>query len=200
MVSEVDDKESAKSKILDTAKELFAEKGFDGARVDEIARRAGVNKALIYYYYKNKQALLDALIEQVKTGFSRQRTIVVEDTGYDSPEFVDRLIDINLEYLLANRDLLSIVFMEDIKNGKENVLMRIWEEIYRREKQELSRERGREIPGPACMKWSPCISIISCRLFHFLFLGIASLRPSAFQRKAWIPGIGVLPSALWMMS
>jgi hypothetical protein len=67
---------------------------------------------------------------------------VVEDTGYDSPEFVDRLIDINLEYLLANRDLLSIVFMEDIKNGKENVLMRIWEEIYRREKQELSRERG----------------------------------------------------------
>jgi AcrR family transcriptional regulator len=68
MVSEVDDKESAKSKILDTAKELFAEKGFDGARVDEIARRAGVNKALIYYYYKNKQALLDALIEQVKNG------------------------------------------------------------------------------------------------------------------------------------
>ena len=44
----------SKERILNVAEKIFADKGFDGARVDEIAQRAKVNKALIYYYYKNK--------------------------------------------------------------------------------------------------------------------------------------------------
>lgn len=38
---------------------LFAEKGFDGARVDKLAEMAKVNKALIYYYFKSKEAIPD---------------------------------------------------------------------------------------------------------------------------------------------
>ncbi|MCL0088711.1 TetR/AcrR family transcriptional regulator [Dehalococcoidia bacterium] len=39
-----------KQRILDAALEIFASKGFEGARIDEIAKTAGVNKALLYYY------------------------------------------------------------------------------------------------------------------------------------------------------
>ena len=46
-------KESAREKIMKVAVSLFAKKGFDAATVDEIAAKAKVNKALIYYYYKN---------------------------------------------------------------------------------------------------------------------------------------------------
>ena len=50
-----------KARILEAAAAEFAERGFDGARGDSIALRAGVNKALIYYYYSNKEELLDLL-------------------------------------------------------------------------------------------------------------------------------------------
>ncbi len=47
--------------ILATAAKHFAEKGFSGARVDEIAADAGVNKATLYYQVGNKEALYDAV-------------------------------------------------------------------------------------------------------------------------------------------
>lgn len=49
-------------RILDAAAEVFADVGFSGARVDEIARRAGVNKAMLYYHVGDKAALYSAVI------------------------------------------------------------------------------------------------------------------------------------------
>ena len=57
-------KESAQ-KILEAAVKEFAKCGLAGARVDEIARRAGTNKQLIYYYYRNKEKLYAAVLEAV---------------------------------------------------------------------------------------------------------------------------------------
>ena len=48
---------STQEKILDAASSAFAENGFGGARVDEIARLAGVNKAMLYYHFGDKKAL-----------------------------------------------------------------------------------------------------------------------------------------------
>ena len=53
------------SKLLAAAIEVFGETGFVSARVDEIARRAGVNKALLYYYFGSKDALYAAVISGV---------------------------------------------------------------------------------------------------------------------------------------
>lgn len=51
-------------RILATALEAFADKGFAGARMDEIARAAGVNKATIYYHLGNKAALYSAVLHR----------------------------------------------------------------------------------------------------------------------------------------
>jgi len=48
---------SSRESILDSATEVFMESGFSGARVDEIARRAHANKAMIYYHFGSKQGL-----------------------------------------------------------------------------------------------------------------------------------------------
>ncbi len=54
-----------REKILKAAREAFAEKGFDGVSVDEIAKRAGVKKALIYYYFPSKEALFEEVWNRV---------------------------------------------------------------------------------------------------------------------------------------
>lgn len=53
------------ARILSAAKDVFAEKGFAGARVDEIAERAGVNKAALYYHIGDKKALYASVIHDV---------------------------------------------------------------------------------------------------------------------------------------
>lgn len=68
------------SSILRAAREVFAEKGFGGARVDEIARRAGVNKATIYYHIGDKRSLYEAAIHNV---VSRTRQLMQEGTEHE---------------------------------------------------------------------------------------------------------------------
>src|SRR5258705_3863248 len=60
--------EESRAAILKAAVREFAEEGVAGARTEAIARSAGVNKALLYYYFKDKEALYRAVLEQVFGG------------------------------------------------------------------------------------------------------------------------------------
>lgn len=55
--------ETSRDKILNAAITEFAQYGFDGARVDRIAKRSKLNKAMIYYHFKNKESLYAALLQ-----------------------------------------------------------------------------------------------------------------------------------------
>lgn len=79
-----------RAKILQAAAEVFAEHGFDGAGVDEIARRAGVNKAMLYYHVGDKARLYAEVVlafvadveAEVAANISRARTSVEKLAGY----------------------------------------------------------------------------------------------------------------------
>src|SRR5258708_12286006 len=64
-------------RIVSAAEEIFAEQGLAGARMDEIARAAKVNKALLYYYFADKEALhrfvLETLFSQLRAGADASR-------------------------------------------------------------------------------------------------------------------------------
>ncbi|HZI58514.1 MAG TPA: TetR/AcrR family transcriptional regulator [Verrucomicrobiae bacterium] len=70
--------EKTRAAILKAALEEFSHEGATGARTDEIARRAGVNKALLYYYFKDKEGLYAAALEQVFSGLHERVSAVVE--------------------------------------------------------------------------------------------------------------------------
>lgn len=62
--------ERTRSAILRAAIQEFADEGVAGARTDAIARAAGVNKALLYYYFKDKEALHGAVLDHVFSGLA----------------------------------------------------------------------------------------------------------------------------------
>ena len=53
--------ENTETEILNAAKEVFLQKGMAGARMQEIADKANINKALLHYYYRSKQLLFEAV-------------------------------------------------------------------------------------------------------------------------------------------
>jgi TetR/AcrR family transcriptional regulator len=57
-------KTETEQKIIEAAREIFIEKGMQGARMQEIADRAGINKALLHYYFRSKEKLFDAVFEE----------------------------------------------------------------------------------------------------------------------------------------
>ncbi len=57
--------ESTKLKILRSAKDKFSKKGFAGTRLNEIAKGAKVNSALIHYYFKNKERLYIEVLKNI---------------------------------------------------------------------------------------------------------------------------------------
>ena len=57
-----------RAKICEVAETLFAERGFDGTSIREIAEQTGATKALIYHYYRSKEALYLSLLEKEVSG------------------------------------------------------------------------------------------------------------------------------------
>ena len=79
-----------RNQILDTAESVFSERGFDEARMDDIAEHSGLSKGAIYWYFKKKDDIIAALLDRVfRHSIESMRVIAVED----APVF-DRLIRI----------------------------------------------------------------------------------------------------------
>src|SRR5256885_2532421 len=74
--------EESRSAILNAAVTEFSRCGVDGARTDAIARAAKVNKALLYYYFKDKETLYGAALEAVFEGLTQR---VAEVLARDLP-------------------------------------------------------------------------------------------------------------------
>ena len=118
------DELSSKERILKASEKIFSEKGFDGARVDEIAKEAGVNKALIYYYFESKEEILQQLFrtfseEWIKETGSVFTGLVSSDASMDeileSPEKAKELVRAVFGFWEQRRDILRVVLMESLK-------------------------------------------------------------------------------------
>lgn len=127
MVSQNPGSETARN-ILRAAEVEFATKGFEGARIDAIARRAGVNKALIYYYYPGKAVLLDSLLGEFLDQLrSVKSQVPFPDQSSGLTEYAGRLISSILAFARDRIDILRIIVMEELKGAPEaNRLVSHW--------------------------------------------------------------------------
>jgi len=71
--------ENTEGLILDAAKRIFQAKGMDGARMQEIADEAGINKAMLHYYFRSKQMLFEAVFKNAFSLLAPQLNTVLND-------------------------------------------------------------------------------------------------------------------------
>ena len=70
---------TTESNILNAAKHIFQQKGMMGARMQEIADKAGINKALLHYYFRSKQLLFEAVFKKAFSLLAPQLNEVIND-------------------------------------------------------------------------------------------------------------------------
>lgn len=94
--------DETRAHILAAAERIFAEAGLAGARTEAIAASAGVNKALLYYYYRSKEELYRAILRE-RMGELRQRGLAAISQGRSAQAKVEGFVNAQLDFFSARR-------------------------------------------------------------------------------------------------
>lgn len=113
--------EKTRAAILKSALEEFAHEGIAGARTDEIARRAGVNKALLYYYFKDKDGLYAAALEQVFSGLYDRVAPVLDDPELPPKQKLLRYVAAHFDYIAGSPVYPRLVQREFMRSADKTL-------------------------------------------------------------------------------
>lgn len=89
-----------RNKIVETFYKLVAEKGYAGATMNEVVKRAGISKGAIYHHFKNKEEIFYAVLQFV---FSKDQVLVFNMDNLKAHEYKDKLIEMGRNYLMLNK-------------------------------------------------------------------------------------------------
>lgn len=110
--------EKTRAAILKAALHEFAAEGVAGARTDEIARQAGVNKALLYYYFRDKESLYGAVIDDVFQNM-RERLLAVLNSDLDAREKLIKYAQTHFDYIASAPEYPRLVQQEMMRSGRQ---------------------------------------------------------------------------------
>ena len=129
--------------IIQAAIEVFAEKGFAGARIEEIAKRAGAAKGTVYLYFDTKDKLFEAVVREYISPFLKGTEDMVSDFPGPASELLRKVIERAYSELVSNQQRRAIMrilisegsrfpqlsqfYYQEILAGAERMLRRIIE-------------------------------------------------------------------------
>lgn len=110
-----------KEHIINAAIELFAEKGFEGTSIRDLAAKADVNIAMVNYYFGSKDKLFEAIVEH-KASYMRERLEeITTDKSKSDIEKIDAVIETYVERILSQRHYHRIIHQEIMLKQREEV-------------------------------------------------------------------------------
>ena len=113
----VRDAARTRADLLAVATQVFAEDGYSGARVDDIAERTRTTKRMIYYYFGGKQQLYLAVLEQAYTAIRQaENTLLLDDLA--PVEAVRQLAELTYDHHLQHPEFVRLVSIENIHRGE----------------------------------------------------------------------------------
>jgi len=109
--------EKSRADILEAAIAEFASRGFDGARVDAIARQTNTARAMIYYYFKSKEGLYLAVLEDAYVSICKAEQSL--DLAHLSPEqAIGELVGFTFDYYQRHPEFVALVVAENQAGGR----------------------------------------------------------------------------------
>ena len=188
---------STEEKILAAAKKVFISKGMSGARMQDIADEAGINKALLHYYFRNKEKLFEVIFLEAAQKLFPAINVVFES---DIPLFqkLERFCE---EYItvMSENPYLPLFVLNEINQDPETFLTKIWGKQNLPRPQKFLEQIEKEIKKGTIKKISPLqllINLISMIILPFvaktmfqfnLHLDELQFRAAMQQRKKEIP-------------
>jgi len=124
--------DQTRTRILEAAVTQFSEKGLDGARTEQIAEAAGVNKALLYYYFQGKEALYSAAIKHVAEGVRATSMAVLDSDATPGERFLKSALD-HFDRIHTNWRFQSLMQREmfRVHRGEPNALAPMVDTVFR---------------------------------------------------------------------
>lgn len=115
--SPIRDPEKSRTRILQAARVEFARHGLGGARVDQIAKAAGINKRMLYHYFGNKDDLFSAVLEANYTHKrDSERALSLEQESPD--EAIRKLVALTWNYYLDHPEFLTLLNSANLHQAK----------------------------------------------------------------------------------
>lgn len=121
--------------ILQVAEKLFAEKGFDGTSIRNISKEAGINIAMVSYYFGSKEKMLESLILSRTTDLKMQLDNLLKEE-LEPLEKLNKLIELYIARITKNRCIYQIVHSE-LSNIKRAVNFKSFTEVKKRNLESL---------------------------------------------------------------
>ncbi|MBO9563624.1 MAG: TetR/AcrR family transcriptional regulator [Niastella sp.] len=124
MVEESNKDQSTEQKILAAAKEVFIEQGLAGARMQDIADKAGINKALLHYYFRSKDKLFEMVFHEAAMKFLPKVTMLFEAEMplFDKIRvFVDNYIS-----MLIDNPFIPLFVLNEVHKNPTDYITRLW--------------------------------------------------------------------------
>jgi TetR/AcrR family transcriptional regulator len=130
--SQTDRADQTRARILSAAIRQFSENGLAGARTEQIAEAAGVNKALLYYYFRSKEDLYSAAMETIAEGVHASSMAVLDIDATAGERFL-RLVLNHFDRIHSNRVFQSLMQQEMIRlhRGEVTTLGPLVEKLFR---------------------------------------------------------------------
>ncbi len=112
---EIEDYSKTEQLIIDAARDVFSRKGFYGTRMHEISEQAGINKALLHYYFRNKNKLFEKVFEKViKELLDKLFSIEVKPDALE--ETIYTFSNNYIDFFQANQLFLNLLFKKSVIN------------------------------------------------------------------------------------
>jgi AcrR family transcriptional regulator len=105
-------RQAVRRQVLQTAADLFRERGYRATTLDDIAARLGMSKASLYTYFRAKEDLLAAISRETIEGFRREMDRIL-GAGLAPDETLRRIVRRHVEFVIAHRSFLTVFFSEE---------------------------------------------------------------------------------------
>ena len=186
-------KEGAEKKIVDAARKLFTEKGYDAVKTRDIAKEAGINLALLNYYFRSKENLFEIIMKENMGRFMEVITGIVNNEETSLEKKIEMLVANYIEILSVNPDMpLFVISNAKIDDHRMKLREKFLGSYFMKQIQQAMKEGKIANINPANLM----LNIVGLTIFPFvarrMFQSSNGLTPEGFnelmqERKKMIP-------------